>query len=131
VGLEIPEGTPLAPESGPEAFAAKYAAPLASRVGDLSSLTGVDNLKAQLYGLPGVGGGSGGGASSPADGAGAYRPLGGQARTGGGGGASSSSSSSSSTPLSLREAVTTGPVPPAPPAAGAAPRPAGGSGPLR
>lgn len=62
VGLEMPAGGPPLPASaGPAAVAAKYAAPLASRAaepvggaagggGAASGLTGVDHLKAQLYG---------------------------------------------------------------------------------
>lgn len=55
VGLEMPAaGQPLPPSTGAAAVTAKYAAPLASRVGDggapASGLTGVDALKAQLYG---------------------------------------------------------------------------------
>ena len=64
VGLEMPAGGPPLPASaGPAAMAAKYAAPLASRAAEpvgsavggaggaaRSGLTGVDHLKAQLYG---------------------------------------------------------------------------------
>lgn len=98
VGLEMPAAAPLAPASGPEAFATKYAAPLAARVGDLSGLSGVEHLKAQLYGADFR-------EERPAgEGTGAYKPLGGGGGGGSGGGGGASPS------RSLREAITSGPA---------------------
>lgn len=92
VGLEIPTAAPLAPETAPEAFQEKYSSPLATRIGDMSRLTGVDNLKAQLYGMPGSY------SEAAGAGAGAYKPL----------------KTESQEPLSLRQAITSGPGPVAP-----------------
>jgi hypothetical protein len=62
VGLEMPAAdVPLAARA-PEELAGAYSSQLQERAGDISKLTGLDNLKAQYYGaeavlpkLPGVG----------------------------------------------------------------------------
>jgi hypothetical protein len=58
VGLEVPAQVPLGARTLPEAVASKYGAKLAKRMADpaalAENLTGVDNLKAQLYGIEGV-----------------------------------------------------------------------------
>jgi hypothetical protein len=53
VGLSIPEGVPLGAPVAP----AKYAASLAARLGSpdaASALKGIDNLRAQYYGVRAV-----------------------------------------------------------------------------
>ena len=52
VGLDIPDAVPVG--RTPADFAGKYAAPLASKTVDMDSLTGLDNVKAQLYGVQSV-----------------------------------------------------------------------------
>lgn len=53
VGLEIPSGIPLDVQTSTD-FAGKYAMSLAARSVDISKLKGIDNLKAQYYGVDAV-----------------------------------------------------------------------------